>query len=160
MNKANRIKELATNFGITSKELAKQTGIPYDSLKNYEYGRRIPTGRALVALENFFGVSGAYILGETDTKEHTYAWEDKEKLSVISENFYPLMNKILIAANACTDFEQKMLFDILVELRHIVSIKDENNCKRAETLSFIQDTINRSNQLIKVVENSNLNIKK
>lgn len=154
MNRVNRIKELATNFGITSKELAKQTGIPYDSLKNYEYGRRIPTGKALVALENFFGVSGAYILGETENREQNYVWEDKEKLSTISENFYPLVNRILNAANDCSTFEQKMLFDILVELRHIVSIDDENKDKRAETLSFIQDTISRSNKLIKAVEGS------
>lgn len=142
----NRIKELTQNLGISSKELSKQTGIPYDSLKNYEYGRREPTGTALVALEKFFGVSGAYILGEADTAAPVYAWDDDKIKETISDNFSPLIHKILTATSEHTDFEQKMIFDILVEIRHIAEMNDVN--KRTEILSFLQSTIAKSNKLI------------
>lgn len=59
------IKKLRKSEGISTKELSKRTGIPYDTLKNYEYGRREPSGRNLVILEKYFKKTGEYILGFT-----------------------------------------------------------------------------------------------
>lgn len=144
----NRIRELISSAGITSKELSIQTGIPYDSLKNYEYGRREPTGKALVALEQYFNVSGAYILGEDDETKKISAWEDPVIMNSVFNNLPTLMQSIIKRASSISDEEQKQLFDILVELRHITELDDEKSAKRTEAISFIHDTISHINKLI------------
>lgn len=63
---ADRIKELRTGLGITQKELAKEIGISYASIVDYENGRREPNSRAMAALERYFGVSGEFLRGEVD----------------------------------------------------------------------------------------------
>ncbi|MEG0484043.1 MAG: helix-turn-helix domain-containing protein [Oscillospiraceae bacterium] len=61
-----RLKTLRSDAGITQKQLAEATGIPLQSLINYENGRRDPNSKALSALEQYFAVSGAYLRGEEE----------------------------------------------------------------------------------------------
>lgn len=63
---ADRIKELRTGLGITQKELAKEIGISYASVVDYENGRREPNSKAMAALERYFGVSGEFLRGDVD----------------------------------------------------------------------------------------------
>ena len=63
---ADRIKELRTGLGITQKELAKEIGISYASIVDYENGRREPNSKAMAALERYFGVSGEFLRGDVD----------------------------------------------------------------------------------------------
>ena len=59
-----RIKDLRKHKGLTQKQLASELGISYNSVIDYENGRREPNAKALVRLEQFFGVSGEYLRGE------------------------------------------------------------------------------------------------
>ena len=47
-------------------ELAEETGISINSLKNYECARRVPDGYNLHLLSDFFRVDEEYILGSSD----------------------------------------------------------------------------------------------
>ena len=61
-----KIRNLRTSQNLTLKELAKRLNISASALANYEYGFREPNSNALIALEQYFGVTGAYLRGEVD----------------------------------------------------------------------------------------------
>lgn len=61
-----RIKALRKELDITQKQLSDYTGIAYQSIVNYELGRREPNSKAMAILEKFFGVSGAVLRGEEE----------------------------------------------------------------------------------------------
>ena len=61
-----RLKELRKEKKITQRELAEETGISINSLKNYESTRRIPDRYNLQLLSDFFRVDEEYILGSSD----------------------------------------------------------------------------------------------
>ncbi|WP_050699003.1 helix-turn-helix domain-containing protein [Anaeromassilibacillus senegalensis] len=61
---AQNIRNLRKARGWTQKELANKTGLSYSAVVSYENGLREPTGRALAALEQIFGVTGAQIMAE------------------------------------------------------------------------------------------------
>lgn len=48
-----RIKDLRKHKGLTQKQLASELGISYNSVIDYENGRREPNAKALVRLEQF-----------------------------------------------------------------------------------------------------------
>lgn len=60
----NNIQVLRERMNLTQQALSKSVGIPYQSIVNYELGRREPNSKAMSALEKFFGVSGAVLRGE------------------------------------------------------------------------------------------------
>lgn len=63
----NRVRELRLTYHLTQSELAEKTNLSYSSIVSYENGLRDPNARAMAALEKFFGVTGEYLLGLTDT---------------------------------------------------------------------------------------------
>lgn len=60
---AKKIKDLRAEKGLTQKQLADATGLSYSSITSYENGLREPNGRAMAALERYFGVTGDYLRG-------------------------------------------------------------------------------------------------
>lgn len=152
-----RIKQLRQSKGLTLKGLAEATGLSMSAISNYEYGFRQPNAKAMVAFENFFNVTGSYLTGETDIIEPQYCYEDAEIISEKIRGLPSLFGKITDGIKECSPEEQNLLFDILLELRHIVNLKDADAIKRAETLSFILDNIARSNKLIKALDTPSVN---
>ena len=59
-------KELRLESGLTQQELAPKIGISSSAIGMLEKGYREPTGTALVAYANFFGVSLDYLMGRED----------------------------------------------------------------------------------------------
>lgn len=57
------IQQLRRSKGITQEELAEKTGLSLSSIVDYENERRNPNFKAMVALENFFGVTAEALLG-------------------------------------------------------------------------------------------------
>ena len=62
----NNIQVLRERMNLTQQALSKSVGIPYQSIVNYELGRREPNSKAMAILEKFFGVSGAVLRGEEE----------------------------------------------------------------------------------------------
>lgn len=60
---AERIKYLRTINSLTQSDVGKAVGVSPDTIRSYEVGRREPNFKIMVALENFFHVSGAYLIG-------------------------------------------------------------------------------------------------
>ena len=63
---AKRIQTLRKNCCLTQQQLGDAVGLSMEAIRMYENGKREPAGRALVKLEQFFGVSGACIFGLED----------------------------------------------------------------------------------------------
>lgn len=60
---AQNIQTLRQGKGWTQKQLAHEAGMPLQTIINYENSLREPEGKALVALEQVFGVTGAQLYG-------------------------------------------------------------------------------------------------
>ncbi|MEG0574742.1 MAG: helix-turn-helix transcriptional regulator [Anaerovoracaceae bacterium] len=174
----NRIKELISLNCITSKELSEETGIPYDSLKNYEYGRREPTGSALVALEEYFGVPGAYILGTESTKGkladsikygdyqavyhmainkemNSYNRENHRVHRDISRLLISIIREIEYLERDETEEILRILLSIIIELDGIMTL-DVKQKKFA--LEFIRDSVKNLRQFL--CDNEDYNLEK
>ncbi|MEG3007218.1 MAG: helix-turn-helix transcriptional regulator [Oscillospiraceae bacterium] len=138
--KNNRIKELRNQKGMTAKKLSEISNIPYDSIKNYEYGRREPSGSALVAISKAFNVNPAYILGYIDNPNPNIelSWQDEEINSAVNECLPNLFRNTLKASLQLDEHSKKMIFDIMVELLHTVSI--ENKTEAGIILGALQET--------------------
>lgn len=57
------IRDLRLSRGLTQKELAAALDISLSSIKSYENSYREPNSKAMVALENYFKVSGDFLIG-------------------------------------------------------------------------------------------------
>ena len=145
---AQRLKELRAERGITQKELAEHTGLSCGTIIGYENSKREPNSRAMAQLEKYFNVSAAYLLGETDIRETAFAWEDESLMAEIFVSIPDLILKITEGMKNCSEDEQKQIFDIFVELRHIANLKGEDAPKRAQAISFMHDMISRLNKII------------
>lgn len=138
MSIAERIKELRTNKAVTQKQLSDYTGISLQSVINYENGRREPNSKAMVALERFFGVSGEYLRGESDQPDAQYSWQDSETMDVVREELSPLLVHLQSQLETFSDFEQKMVFDIFVEMSHAFNCAGEPDPDRRVYLETLQ----------------------
>lgn len=61
-----KIKELRTEKGLTQKQVAQSIGYSTAIIGFWENGQKDPTGKAIIALANYFGVSADYLLGLKD----------------------------------------------------------------------------------------------
>lgn len=136
---AERIKLLRNEKGLTQKQLADMTGISYKSIINYENAYREPNNIALKTFESFFDVSGAYLRGETELRNLDSVWDDLEIIDAVDQQMYNLLIQIINTSKITTPKNKKMTFDILVELRHILNLKDEQH--KEITLDLLQNHI-------------------
>lgn len=63
---AERIHALRKARNIRREDIAKETGISFQSYRRYETDEREPTAPTIVALAKFFNVSADYLLGLED----------------------------------------------------------------------------------------------
>lgn len=63
---AKRLRSLRVTAGLTQEKLAKRLNISRSCLANYESCNRIPDDEILSHIAKHFGVSVAYIMGDTD----------------------------------------------------------------------------------------------
>lgn len=61
----NRLKELREERSLTQQELAKEIGVHYRTVQNWEKGKQIKPDKARI-LANFFSVSIGYLLNYVD----------------------------------------------------------------------------------------------
>ena len=123
MNIAGRLKELRISAGVTQKDLAASTGIALQSIINYENGRREPNSRAMVALERYFSVSGEYLRGETDQRD-LMKWDDPDIMDAVRQSLPEQVADLNDILQGCPAQEQKLAFDILVQLRYVLKLED------------------------------------
>lgn len=153
-----RIKELRKTKGITQKQLAEQTGLGYNSIIAYENARREPNSKAMVVLEEYFNVSGAYLRGETDKRESQQDVERKQlMIKQSNDELSDFLSRIETSIRAVSDDEKAYTDGILVEFLHTLKIKNTEN--RAAALFLFNLSAYISNTFFSVydsVYNENL----
>lgn len=132
-----RIQQLRSEQHITQKQLAQETGLSYSSIVGYENGKREPNSKAMAALERFFNVSGEYLRGESEDRQGIYQWEDPEIMQAVRESLPKQLSDLNDILKNCSAEEQKQVFNILVQLRHVLLLK--NISKRRTALSMIHE---------------------
>lgn len=133
-----RLKLLRKEKGITQKQLAESLGISVPAVINYENAQRFPSSAVLTLFSQYFNVSREYLLGETDERRPAQKWDDPELVQAVSDNLSSLFDAVEQAARGVSDEEQKFIFDVLVELRHTLKLKDST--QRREALRLFHDT--------------------
>ena len=116
------LKQLRKSNKLTQKELAENIGVSEITIRSYESGRRLPNSETLVKLENYFNVSGAYLRGET---EERMIWDDQEIMQTIHEEIPTQLSSFSAELLKQSDKNQKLMFDLFVELKSILTLEDE-----------------------------------
>lgn len=142
------LKKLRKQKGLTQSQLAINTGLSMAAIRSYENGLREPNSKAMAALESYFHVTGEYLRGETDTTDSQYIWEDPEIMNSVNENFSSLVAKLLASFKSGSALEQKMLFDILVELCHIANMSKHNPVFRTAAFQLMQESFVHTTRFI------------
>ena len=71
---AQRIEALRMQKALSRPALAVALGLPRMSVEKFETGRQTPTKEQYEKLARFFGVSAAYLKGESDDMENMGSW--------------------------------------------------------------------------------------
>jgi transcriptional regulator with XRE-family HTH domain len=118
------IKTLRKEMNLTQKELANETGISLSAIIAYENSKREPNSKSMAILESFFNVSGAYLRGETESRERM-VWDDHELMQTIHEEIPVAISSFSVELLKQSDKNQKLMFDLFIELKSILSLDDE-----------------------------------
>lgn len=132
-----RLKSLRKEKGITQKQLAANLGISLPAIINYENSQRSPSSAVLTLLSQFFNVSKEYLTGESDEREPEYIWDDPETMEAVRESLPTQISGLNDVLKGCPVQEQKLTFDILVQLRYVLELKDAS--EKMTALSMLHD---------------------
>lgn len=142
------LKNLRKEKGLTQEQLASSIGVSEITIRSYEAGRREPNSQTMVALEEYFNVSGSYLRGETEVRE-PMIWDDTEIMSNFEKDFLISMKSLSEVCLKQSKKNQKLLFDFFVDFRCL--IKSVNN---DDDLSEIADTLRKNaNTLERLIKN-------
>ena len=134
------LRKLRAEKGLTQEQLGKELGLSAITLRSYEAGRRTPNADALLKMEKFFNISGLQLHGIDDKQ---MSWDDSEIMDEIHDSFSFMFKNMLLTINKEDDHNQKMLFDIFVELQSVLDLKDVDN--KNMLLEMIADSVHSLN---------------
>ena len=132
-----RLQSLRKEKGLTQKQLAERLNTSISSIISYENAQRFPSTAVIGLLLRFFNVSKEYLLGETDERGGEYTWDDPEIMEAVRESLPAQISGLNDVLKGCPAQEQKLTFDILVQLRYVLELKD--TAKRMTALSMLHD---------------------
>ncbi len=133
---AQRIRELRKAQGLTQAQLAAETGLKETAVRSYENGLREPNSKAMAALERYFSVSGEYLRGETDQRD-VMKWDDPDIVAAVRQSLPKQVVSLIEILQHCPAQDQKLAFDILVQLHYVLKLEDAP--KRMTALSILHD---------------------
>lgn len=82
----NNLKNLRLAKNLSLNELSEKIGIPYQTLRNYEIGKRTPKKDNVEKLADFYEVTPSYILGLSESKTDLNSDIKNEFLASISSD--------------------------------------------------------------------------
>lgn len=138
------LRELRQAKKLTQKELSSETGIAYSTLRSYELGTRSPSIQNFTLLQKYFNVSSEFLRGETNLMK----WDDPEIVDGIKDNLSIAANSLITSTRLSSDESQKLIFDILVELRHIINAQQKYSTE--EFIAFLQTMFTTSSGMLDV----------
>lgn len=121
---AQRIQELRKARNLTQAQLAAEVGLRDTAIRSYENGLREPNSKAMAALEQYFGVSGAYLRGETDDPA-PYYWEDPDMVAQLREGMLTQLGSLYDLSKEAPADVRDHLVSLLCVLTSAMREEDE-----------------------------------
>lgn len=142
MKIADNIRLLRKEKGLTQKQMGEQLNIPFRTIMNWERGVREPSSQNMVALENFFNVSGSFLRGETDVRD-PMIWDDLDVLNSINNEFPQMLKRVLNIFEQEDEDNQHAIFTIVSELQSILMSDKKEEKKKVLYMAMLNlKTIN------------------
>lgn len=135
----NQIAELRHSAGISQSELANLVGVNQTAVSQWERGVTNPSPSILLNLCNIFNTTTDYLLGrKSDFNSNLMKWQDPETMDVVREELSPLLAHLQRQLETFSDFEQKMAFDVFVEMSHAFNCAGDPDPDRRTYLETLQ----------------------
>ena len=142
MKIADNIRLLRKEKGLTQKQMGEKLNIPFRTIMNWERGVREPSSQNMVALENFFNVSGSFLRGETDVRD-PMIWDDLDVLNSINNEFPQMLKRVLNIFEQEDEDNQHAIFTIVSELQSILMSDKKEEKKKVLYMAMLNlKTIN------------------
>lgn len=130
---ARRLRDLRQSKELTQKDLAEALGISKSSVVSYENGLRVPTLDALVKIENYFHVTGAYLRGESDDPDRPL-WESPAMLEDLKKIDVSLLPGLLENYQKASPETQFYVRGVLSYIANALHVEDDEFQRRATHL--------------------------
>lgn len=145
------LKMLRKEKKITQEQLAQIVGVSEITIRSYEAGRRTPNFRTMVALEDYFNVSGSYLRGETDVRSPMLASDDPEIMETANKGAPLMLENILFLFDNCDDLSKERFNAFLTEFQ--ITLKTDDKLLRSMILSALSYFLFSLNNLSSAIDN-------
>lgn len=132
----NSLRKLRKDKGLSQQGLAELLDVNQTAISQWERGITSPSSRMLLKLSQIFNINPRELLNNEVISPTQ--WDDPELVQAVSDNLSALFDTVEQAVRGLSDEEQKLVFDVLVELRHTLKLKD--SAQRREALRLLHDT--------------------
>lgn len=117
VNAAQRLEKLRDEKNVSRVQLAAALGLPRTTIEKFETGRLTPTKEQYEKLARFFGVSAAFLKGESDDPDDIRSWltagvPDEKPAS--APKVAPVETK-LVAQSGGKEKEDSAVFNLLLK---------------------------------------------
>lgn len=130
------LRKLRKDKGLSQQGLAELLDVNQTAISQWERGITSPSSRMLLKLSQVFSINPCELLNDEAISQNQ--WDDPELVQAVSDNLSTLFDTVERAVREVSDEEQKLVFDVLVELRHTLRLKDST--QRREALRLLHDT--------------------
>ena len=116
VNAAQRLETLRTEKNVSRVQLASQLGFPKTTIEKFETGRLTPNKDQYEKLARYFGVSVAFLKGESDDPEDIRTWLTAGTMPDETPKPSPAPAKAkLVAQSGGKDKEDNAVFNLLLK---------------------------------------------
>lgn len=139
----NRIRQIRKSRNLSQQDIANKLDVNQTSVSQWERGVTMPNISTLSKLCEILETSSDYLLGISDDVI-TKQWEDKSTVDDIEK----VIQNIIKTSQKISPDNQKILYNILIELSHILNIR--NTKQKNACLSYLKMIFSKSTQFIDV----------
>lgn len=132
----NSLRKLRKEKGLSQQNLAELLVVNQTAVSQWERGITTPSSRMLLKLSQIFNVNPCELLNDADVTS-PYQWDDPEIMEAVRESLPTQISRLNDVLKGCPTQEQKLTFDILVQLRYVLELKDSS--KKMTALSMLHD---------------------
>ena len=129
-----RLIDLRKGKKKTIADMAYESGLSASTISNYERGVRIPDGKALIKLANYFNVSADYLIGLNNVRNEEHLAETSSKI----DSLYKTLSKV---PDCVSDDILNLMNRLVTIYLSLGGFKDES--KRAICWTHINSALDR-----------------
>ena len=132
----NSLRKLRKEKGLSQQSLAELLAVNQTAVSQWERGITTPSSRMLLKLSQIFNTNPCELLNDAGVTS-AYQWDDPEIMDAVREGLPTQISGLNDVLKDCPAQEQKLTFDILVQLRYVLELKDAT--QKMTALSMLHD---------------------